>query len=118
MEGDVVIGANGRALAKIGHKRPNIVARPVGRPRGSRDMFGRAFVVVDEHVDALARRFAEHLRTVREDANVSVAELAAAMGYSAMTLHAYERGAVVPSLMALIRMALALRVPLDHLIPT
>lgn len=91
--------------------------RAVGRPPGSRDRCGAARRVDAQDVRAMTLLFGDHLRRVREEANVSATELAAAVGYCVDTIHAYERGAIVPSLRALIAIAFALKLPLEHLVP-
>lgn len=88
-----------------------------GRPRGSRDRRGRAFRV---DVNALAftmRSFGEQMRHVREDADVSADELAQAVGVSVDVVLHWEAGRRTPRLRNLVSVAMALRVPVDHLVP-
>lgn len=107
-------------IERVNGSRPAVMSRPAGRPRGSRDSDtpNPATRVDVDVVRSIEASFASHLRMVRLDAGVSVIELAAGMGYSTDAIGAYESGRVVPSLHALIRMSLALCVPLEHLIPS
>lgn len=88
-----------------------------GRPRGSRDRHGKAKRVDGRALRFAVRAFGEQIRRVRESADVSAAELAAATGLNVMTIHAYERAAARPSLRSVVAIAMALRVPVDHLVP-
>lgn len=101
------------------HTEVSVVVRSVGRPRGVTDDMcrGSAARVRASDIEIVRRLFPSHLRRVREFAGVSVAELATAIDSSPSTIHAYERGPRVPSISMLIAISLALRVPLDHLIP-
>lgn len=91
--------------------------RAIGRPLGGRTRLGRAYRVNAEQLQLAVRSFGEQIRRVREDADVSVSELAAACGLSVFTIHEYERQRVRPSLRSLVAIAMALRVPFDHLVP-
>lgn len=98
-------------------RRRPLVARSIGRPRGSRMLHGAA-KRVDAHVVSVVRlAFCEQIRRVREDAGVSVDELALAIGRKASTVHCYERGVINLSVDTLAAIAMALRVPVDHLVP-
>lgn len=94
-----------------------LVKRPPGRPRGMTDRHGHALRVAPGAEIPVMRAFAEHLRYVREEADIAVAELAAALGVENNTVHGWESGRTRPHLHTLIRIAMALGVPLDHLIP-
>lgn len=88
-----------------------------GRPRGSCDRRGRAYRVNGDALTFTLRSFGEQMRHVREEADVSADELAAATGLSKQTIFAYERAAIRPSLRSIVAIAMALRVPIDHLVP-
>jgi ribosome-binding protein aMBF1 (putative translation factor) len=98
-------------------KRRALVSRSTGRPRGSVDRHGKARRVDRSTVKVIMTAFAEHLRHVRESENVSVAELAAAMGVLPGVVHRCENGRIYPTLERLVSISLALGLPLDHLVP-
>jgi ribosome-binding protein aMBF1 (putative translation factor) len=91
--------------------------RAVGRPRGSRDRRGSARRVDGDALRFVVRSFGEQIRRAREDADVSAEELAAATGLHVGTIHHYEAARSRPSLRSLVAIAMALRVPVDHLVP-
>jgi ribosome-binding protein aMBF1 (putative translation factor) len=98
-------------------RRGVAIRRRTGRPRGSVDRSGRARRVDAAALRAVMVAFAAQLRRVREAENVSAAELAAAMGINPGTVHRLENGQQYPTLERLASIALALGVPLEHLIP-
>ena len=107
-----------REAAVHAGRRRGVVRRPVGRPRGSRDRLGRALPlrVAGGRTPAqyawqrTARAVAESLREAREAQDVSVSELAAAVGVTANVVHQYESGRCIPPLPRLVRLAWALGV--------
>lgn len=92
-------------------------ARRNGRPTGSRDRCGAARRINARTVAFVVLAFADSIRRAREGANVAVEELAAAIGMNPSSLYGYERGDSRPSLTTLVAIAMALRVPVDHLVP-
>ncbi len=94
-----------------------MIRRRVGRPRGSRDRYGAARRVDTRAIENVTRALSEHLRHVRESANVAVDELAAAIGVQPSTVHRYESGRSVPPFQRLAAISIALGLPLEHLVP-
>lgn len=93
--------------------------RVAGRPRGRADYYGRALKPCQSKPYAkslAAAAFGARLREVRTDHDVSAAELAAALGISAQTVFAWERGRSCVPLGELFRVALALGCTLDTLL--
>ena len=89
----------------------------VSRPRGSRDRLGKARRVDRDALSFAVRAFGEQLRHVREDADIAASELAAAIGVGVTTVHSWEASRRIPPLHRLVAIAMALRVPFDHLVP-
>lgn len=96
--------------------------RPVGRPLGSKDRRGRAQrvnwrVLGSSMWRALCTAAGHRLRAMREERNISAAELAAAIGAAAVTVLAWERGRSMPSLPTMVMLAAALRCSIVDLLP-
>ncbi len=81
------------------------------------DRTGKAKRVDCQALAFVVRSYGEQIRRVREDADVSAAELAAAIGVHERTVAHWETGARIPRLNHLTAIAMALRVPVDHLVP-
>ncbi len=94
------------------------VRRKTGRPRGSVDRRGAARRVSPSVLSFVVRSFGEQIRRVRENANVSADELAVAIGVDPETVMRWESTRRVPRLRNLVAIAIALRVPVDHLVPS
>ena len=88
-----------------------------GRPRGSRDMHGRArrFDPMQDRAyrDAIARR----VRAARLEQDISPTELAAAVGLSPSNICRIERGEARPLAQTLCRIAVALGLSPSELMP-
>lgn len=93
------------------------MSRAVGRPRGSRDRCGAARFVDSGVRDFVVRAFGEQIRRARESADVAADELAMAIGCHPRTIHGLEAGTRTPRLSTLVAIAMALGVPVDHLVP-
>jgi transcriptional regulator with XRE-family HTH domain len=61
--------------------------------------------------------FGALLRRIREERDISSAELAAAIGANSMTVMSWERGRTVPTVPTLMAIATALSCPLADLLP-
>lgn len=107
-----------RVLACVVRRRCREAERcSVSRPRGSRDRHGKAKRVDASTVRFVTRAFGECIRRAREDADVSASELAAAIGVYEDCVNRWESGRRTPRLSNLTAIAMALRVPFDHLVP-
>lgn len=93
--------------------------RTPGRPRGSRDRLGRATraVPLSEPFVRFMGLVGERIRSVREDLDVSVLELAAALRVSPKTVHGWEACRRRPSVANLHRISVALGVRVTDLLP-
>lgn len=92
--------------------------RSNGRPAGSGTRYGHAVRAVprDEPSKRFLPAFADRLRFLREEQDVSVDELAAALDVNNATVHSWETGRVVPPLPTVYRVAMALGIrPADLL---
>lgn len=89
----------------------------MGRPRGSKDRRGKARLVDGRALGFVVRAFGEQMRRAREEANVSASELAAAVQLDVATIHRYENASARPSLRSVVAIAMALGVPVEHLVP-
>lgn len=98
-------------------RRRPLIRRGSGRPLGSRDRRGKARRTHRTVVEAVTKAFAAQIRHVRESANISASELAAAIGLHPRTLFGYESGRAKLPLYRLVAIALALGVPFEHLVP-
>lgn len=102
-------------------ENPFAVRRKIGRPRGVKDLRGRANRV-DYNTRSgpiwltFAARIGERLRALRTERQIASSELAAAVGVSTPTIHRLERGHV-PGWPLMIALAIALDVPLVELLP-
>lgn len=98
--------------------RPHPNPRPIGRPKGAKERYGKCirFVSGEEGNRAL-REFAAHLRTIREELDVPADELAAAVGVDVATILHWESGRRVPKLSRLYQISAALGVQWREVLP-
>lgn len=96
-----------------------MLARPAHCPRGSHWRRGKCLraVSLGEGWSSWSELFAERMRAVREEQDIAVSELAAAIGVWDETVHRWERGASTPSVQRLKQMADALGVLPSDLLP-
>lgn len=91
--------------------------RPVGRPQGSPDRYGRA-VRFDPRLDgAYLVAIGQRLRDARLERDVSASELGAACGLDASCIYKIERGDSNPLARTLCRLAVALGLSPSELMP-
>lgn len=93
-----------------------------GRPRGSRDLHGRAVrSVVPDHRSprwqVFCRAFGEVLSARMRDMAIASSELAAAISRSVLTVCAWRRGRSVPCMRVLVAVAGALGCTVADLLP-
>jgi DNA-binding XRE family transcriptional regulator len=91
-----------------------------GRPRGSRDRYGRAIRVDCERLrrsswPSFCRSFGRRLEDEMRRVDVAASELAAAIGVSPMTVYGWRRGRSVPGMFVIAALATALRCSFDLL---
>jgi len=72
-----------------------------------------SIVITDEQA---VKNLSRNLKQLLEDREISQADLARTTGDSEMNVSRYVRGAVMPGVGALARLAEALHVPTDHLL--
>lgn len=89
-----------------------------GRPRGSVDRQGKARAVTDRATASYVRSFGKRLRALRIERDISVDELAAAIGHNApAAVLRIELGHRQPKLETIFRLSYALGILPGELMP-